>query len=52
MTLKVRNTVDFRAWVRGWGDKVEVLEPKALRERFLSTSKALVKLYTKKEHAE
>ena len=48
MTLKVRNTVDFRAWVRGWGHKVEVLEPQALRDRLLGTSKALVNMYSKK----
>lgn len=48
MTLRVRNTVDFRAWVRGWGDKVEVLEPKTLRDRMLKTSKALVKMYATK----
>ncbi|GAJ09702.1 unnamed protein product, partial [marine sediment metagenome] len=31
MTLKVTNTIDLRAWILGWGEEVEVLEPAELR---------------------
>lgn len=31
VTLTVAPTIDFQAWVLGWGEKVEVLEPARLR---------------------
>jgi predicted DNA-binding transcriptional regulator YafY len=38
MTLKVATTVDFLAWILGWGEKIEVLEPKELREEVMETA--------------
>ena len=45
MILKVTDTVDFYSWIMGWGEKIEVLEPKELREYVRHTAKAMVKLY-------
>jgi predicted DNA-binding transcriptional regulator YafY len=47
MTLKVTPTVDFLAWILGWGEKIEVLEPKELRKRVMRTAKKMVKVYQK-----
>ena len=49
MTLRVSNTYDFRSWVLGWGDEVEVLEPEILREQIIKTNKASLAIYTGKQ---
>ena len=48
MTLRVTDTVEFRSWVLGWGEKVEVLEPVELRHRIIETAKAMMNVYQKK----
>jgi len=47
MTLKVTNTIDLRAWILGWGEEVEVLEPAELRKSVVKTAKALLGVYAK-----
>jgi predicted DNA-binding transcriptional regulator YafY len=47
MILKVTNTIDLRAWILGWGEEVEVLEPVELRESVVRTAKALLGVYAK-----
>lgn len=41
----VANTCQLRWWLLGFGDKVEVLEPKELREEFTSIVHEMMKLY-------
>ena len=41
----VNNTADFRFWLRGYAEMVEVLEPKFLREDMYQGAKALVRQY-------
>ena len=48
MTLRVFHTYELVTWILGWGEKVEVLEPEALRKEVLQTAKAMVKIYRKK----
>ncbi|HUS89068.1 MAG TPA: transcriptional regulator [Desulfosporosinus sp.] len=48
MILNVTNTIDLRAWILGWGEEVEVLEPVELRESIIKTTKALLGVYSKK----
>jgi predicted DNA-binding transcriptional regulator YafY len=48
MTLSVTNTVELYSWILGWGEKVEVLEPKELRERVARTAQAILDVYKKK----
>jgi predicted DNA-binding transcriptional regulator YafY len=45
MTLKVRNTVDFRGWILGWGENVEVQEPRSLRNQMKDILDSTRKLY-------
>jgi predicted DNA-binding transcriptional regulator YafY len=45
MTLKVRNTLDFRSWILGWGPDVEVLEPENLRKSVILACKELQNIY-------
>jgi len=47
MTLKITNTIDLRAWILGWGEEVEVLEPVELRKSVVKTAKALLGVYAK-----
>ena len=49
MTLEVRDTMYFRAWVLGWGDNMEVLEPETLRNEITQFATSLVNLYTRKQ---
>jgi len=49
MILKVTNTIDLRAWILGWGEEVEVLEPVELRKNVVKTAKALLSVYSKKQ---
>ena len=48
MTLRAAVTVELSSWILRWGEQMEVLEPKELREEVLRTAKALVKIYQKK----
>jgi predicted DNA-binding transcriptional regulator YafY len=45
MTLNINNTVDFRSWILGWGDAVEVLEPESLRKRIKEINKSVYDMY-------
>jgi predicted DNA-binding transcriptional regulator YafY len=47
ITLKVTPTVDFLSWIMGWGERIEVLEPKELRKKVMRTAKSMVKVYRK-----
>jgi len=47
MTLRVTDTVELYSWILGWGEYVEVLEPKELRKEVMDTAKNVVKLYEK-----
>ena len=48
MTLRVGNTVELYSWIMGWGEKVEVLDPKELRSEVIRTAKAMLDIYRKK----
>jgi len=48
MTLRVGNTVELYSWVMGWGEKVEVLEPKKLRKEIIRSAKAMLGAYNEK----
>ncbi len=48
MTLRVFYTYELVNWILGWGEKVEVLEPEALRKEVLQTARKMVKIYRKK----
>lgn len=41
----VMDTLELRWWLRGFGHKVEVLGPKALREEFKAIAKGMAKTY-------
>jgi len=45
MPLKVTPSVDFLSWLLGWGEKIEVLEPRGLREEIMRTAKKIVNVY-------
>jgi predicted DNA-binding transcriptional regulator YafY len=47
MILKVTNTIDLRAWILGWGEEVEVLEPAELRKGIVKTAQALLSAYAR-----
>lgn len=47
MTLRVTDTVDLYSWILGWGEKIEILEPKELQGEILQTAKKMVKIYQK-----
>jgi predicted DNA-binding transcriptional regulator YafY len=48
VTLKIRNTRDFQAWVLGWSDAVEVLEPETLRKQIIEDNISVLKIYNSK----
>jgi predicted DNA-binding transcriptional regulator YafY len=48
ITLKVRNTVDFRGWVLGWGENVEVLGPPSFRKQIIRIMDLARGLYKRK----
>jgi predicted DNA-binding transcriptional regulator YafY len=41
--LKVKLSLEFVAWVMGWGEKVEILSPDELKEQVLTNAKGLLK---------
>lgn len=47
MTLLVNDTYEFFSWLMGWGEKVEVLEPKEIRDRIIETVETMRDLYKK-----
>lgn len=47
MTLKVTTSVELLNWIMGWGEDMEVLAPKNLRDRVKATAEAMVKVYKK-----
>jgi predicted DNA-binding transcriptional regulator YafY len=49
MTLKVRNTYSFRAWILRWGTEVETLEPKSLRNQISKMVHKLDLMYHRKQ---
>jgi predicted DNA-binding transcriptional regulator YafY len=48
MTFKIRDVAYFRAFILGFGDDVEVLEPETLREQMKSLVSSLNKIYSRK----
>lgn len=48
MTVKIADTVEFRSWLLSWGEKVEVLEPKELRQLIINNIKAMSAVYQEK----
>ncbi len=51
MTLRVTDTVDLYSWILGWGEKIEVLEPKRLREEVRNTVEAMREIYVPRRKA-
>jgi len=47
MTARVGITADFRSWVLGWGDEVEVIEPIRLREEIIKINESVRNIYKK-----
>jgi predicted DNA-binding transcriptional regulator YafY len=45
ITLKANLTADLRAWILGWGDEVEVLEPEVLRKSIITTLDSTRRIY-------
>jgi predicted DNA-binding transcriptional regulator YafY len=45
LTLKVRDTIQFFGWILAWRDKVEVLEPVAMRDEICDLAKSLLTKY-------
>ena len=45
MKLTVANTVELQSWILGWRDKVEVLQPPALRQQIAEIAKAITEIY-------
>jgi predicted DNA-binding transcriptional regulator YafY len=46
LTFNVSTFFDFRSWILGWGDDVEVLEPEALRSWIVGVNKSIGYIYT------
>ena len=45
LSMKVKLSNEFIAWVMGWGDAVKILEPKELKEAVLKKAGAILKSY-------
>lgn len=45
MTLEVMDTTELGAWILGWGDGMEVLDPPELRQRISEKALAITRLY-------
>jgi predicted DNA-binding transcriptional regulator YafY len=45
MTLQVMDTVDLYSWILSWGNRVEVMGPKDMREEIVNTAKAIQEIY-------
>jgi len=46
VTFTVASSVELFAWIMGWGDMVEVLEPAKLRKRVLAAARSMVNIYS------
>ena len=46
LECKIVETLELRWWLQGFGDNVEVLEPKAMRDKFIETNKSLLAIYS------
>ena len=51
MELSVNNTYDFRSWILGWGDEVEVLEPIKLRNQIILINESVHQMYASHSEA-
>jgi len=51
MTVTVGSMMEIGRWVRGWGDKVEVLAPADLRAELRQESVALARIYARQPQA-
>jgi predicted DNA-binding transcriptional regulator YafY len=47
MTLKVAAKLELVTWILGWGEKVEVLDPKELRAEVARIAKKTAGIYMK-----
>jgi len=47
MTFRITDTVELQSWILGWGGRVEVLEPKDVREKIVEAAKDTLKVYQK-----
>jgi len=47
MTLLVNDTYEFFSWLMGWGEKIEVLEPREIREKIINTIEDMRDVYKK-----
>ncbi len=45
----VMRTLELLWWLQGFGDNVEVLEPKSMRDKFIETSSSLNSIYNNKD---
>ncbi len=45
VTFTVTDTVELYSWILGWGEKVEVLEPKSIRQDIIETARAMLDVY-------
>jgi predicted DNA-binding transcriptional regulator YafY len=45
LTAKVADTIQLRWWLRGYGERVEVVSPKSLRQEFIEMVKKLSNRY-------
>lgn len=48
MTLRVHNSLYFRAWLMGWGSLVEVIEPESFRNQMIEMHKLALNKYIHK----
>jgi predicted DNA-binding transcriptional regulator YafY len=46
VTLRAVVTHDFRSWVLGWGDEVEVIEPDKLKNEIIKINESVRRIYT------
>jgi predicted DNA-binding transcriptional regulator YafY len=49
LTATVADSVQLRLWLRGYGERVEVLSPKRLRDEFAGLAKKLSEIYQQPE---
>ena len=42
VTFRVRNTLDFRAWILAWGGEIKVLEPNTLRNQIVEAAQSIL----------
>ena len=45
VTATVRDTLQLRWWLQGFGEQVEVIGPESLREEFAETAQEMHRLY-------